>query len=296
MRRGFLCGAAAGVATAIRTKKGGVCTGGPAPPAAPPTHSGGVQGLGMAADGLPPRRPPGPPCGYRASRRSSRAVRRPSRRASRPARRPSRRASRPSRRAARRSCPAVWASASVTSAGLIALPMQPPVPAGKMLLDATSSSCCSLSNSRVTHVLHWTAVYSKKVRRPAMQKPVVGRVGLARGPGAAWPPAPRARPERADAPAHHLRPTLRPRAPRPGLDEALGGGLGSSQKGALRSCPLEVMNWPFNGANRRVSGPQRQRKTFLGFPPGDPTVGQQRDVISPFRTRPPPAHWGRRLD
>jgi hypothetical protein len=58
--------------------------------------------------------------GYRASRRNSRAVRRPSRRASRPARRPSRRASRPARRASRRSCPAVWASASVTSAGVIA--------------------------------------------------------------------------------------------------------------------------------------------------------------------------------
>ena len=180
-----------GGATATRAKKRGVCSGGPAPPAAPPTHSGGVQGLGMAADGLPPRRPPGPPCGYRASRRSSRAVRRPSRRASRPARRPSRRASRPSRRAARRSCPAVWASASVTSAGLIALPMQPPVPAGKMLHDATSSSCCSLSNSRVTPpcptldrgILEKGATprYAKTGRRASGPRPGPGR-SLAAGP------------------------------------------------------------------------------------------------------------------
>ena len=146
------------------------------------------------------------------------------------------------------------------------------------------------------HVLHWTAVYSKKVRRPAMQKPVVGRVGLARARTRLGRRPPGCGRNELTHPPTTFDQPFRPRAPRPGLDEALGGGLGSSQKGALRSCPLEVMNWPFNGANRRVSGPQRQRKTFLGFPPGDPTVGQQRDVISPFRTRPPPAHWGRRLD
>jgi len=35
-----------------------------------------------------------------------------------------------------------------------------------------------------------------------------GRRARGPRPGQAWPPAPRARPERADAPAHHLRPTL----------------------------------------------------------------------------------------
>src|SRR6516162_8789292 len=120
--------------------------------------------------------------------------------------------------------------------------MQPPVPAGKMLLDATSSSCCSLSNSRVTHVLHWTAVYSKKVRRPAMQKPVVGRVGLARARTRLGRRPPGCGRNELTHPPITFDQPFRPRAPRPGLDEALGGGLGSSQKGALRSCPLEVMN------------------------------------------------------
>jgi len=242
MRRGFLCGAAAGVATAIRTKKGGVCTGGPAPPAAPPTHSGGVQGLGMAADGLPPRRPPGPPCGYRASRRSSRAVRRPSRRASRPARRPSRRASRPSRRAARRSCPAVWASASVTSAGLIAT--NPP--------NAAASPSRENAPRRdiifVLLIVKLPGYTTMSYIGPRYTRKRCGAPLCKNRSSGAWarlgrrPPG-RGRNELTHPPTTFDQP-FRPRAPRPGLDEALGGGLGSSQKGALRSCPLEVMNSP----------------------------------------------------
>jgi hypothetical protein len=114
---------------------------------------------------------------YRASRRNSRAVRRPSRRASRPARRPSRRASRPSRRAARRSCPAVWASASVTRAGAVAT-NPPNAAASPRRENAPRREIISVPlimlYSRVTTCPAWTAVYSKKVQHPAMQKPVAG--------------------------------------------------------------------------------------------------------------------------
>jgi hypothetical protein len=235
-----------GGATATRAKKRGVCSGGPAPPAAPPTHSGGVQGLGMAADGLPTPPTAEAPCGLPrlAAQLTSGATAFASR--------------------------LTTSAAAFTSRLTTLTPGRAPLLSGSLGLSLCDqrrtyrdqpSQCsrqsqqgkCSSTRHHLraahcqtpglhTHVLHWTAVYSNKVRRPAMQKPVVGRVGLARARARLGrrPPG-RGRNELTHPPTTFDQP-FRPRAPRPGLEEALGGGLGSSQKGALRSCPLEVMN------------------------------------------------------
>ena len=210
MRRGFLCGAAAGGPRRPGQRKGVYVAVAPLHRRPRPRIRGVSRASGWLPTACPPRRPPRPPAAYRASRRSSRAVRRPSRRASRPARRPSRRASRPSRRAARRSCPAVWASASVTSAGLIAT--NPPN-------AAASPSRENAPRRDIIFVLlivklpGYTTMsyigprYTRKRCDAPLCKNRSSGAWASPGPGAAWP-ARRARPERADAPAHHLRPTL----------------------------------------------------------------------------------------
>jgi len=87
------------------------------------------------------------------------------------------------------------------------------------------------------HVLHWTAVYSKKVRRPAMQKPVVGRVGLARARARLGRPAGRGRNELTHPPTTFDQPFDRGR-----LDQASTRRLAAASV-APRKAPCGPAHW-----------------------------------------------------